>query len=89
MSSIRHRTGSSLLAIAVALIAQASAAEARGMHHFGMHHGMHTMIGGMGEGRVGEGRLSAGGHVDEAYAKAVSAEHERLLGKLKDICRGC
>ena len=71
------------LAIIAALMLAPTAVEARGGHHFGGHHGM---IGMNGESAA---HPSDGRHVDEAYAKAVSAEHERLLGKLKDICRGC
>jgi hypothetical protein len=71
------------LAIAAALLMLPTAAGARGGHHFGGHHGM------IGMNAAGEAHMGDGRHVDEAYAKAVSTEHERLLGKLKDICRGC
>jgi hypothetical protein len=28
-------------------------------------------------------------HPNEAYLKAVSNENDRLIGKIKGICRGC
>jgi hypothetical protein len=28
-------------------------------------------------------------HPNEAYLKRVSDEHDRVIGKLKSICRGC
>jgi hypothetical protein len=79
MLPIRDRTGMKILvmtAIAAAFAAPV-AAEARGWSHFGGHHGMNGA------------HLEGGRHLDEAYAKAVSAEQDSLLRKLKNICRGC
>jgi hypothetical protein len=33
--------------------------------------------------------LEGGGHANDAYAKAASAEQDSLLKKLKNICKGC
>ena len=63
-------------AIVVAL-AGPGAAEARGWSHFGGRHGMNRA------------HLEGGRHADDAYAKAVSAEQDSLLRKLKNICKGC
>ncbi len=58
-------------------------ASARGIHDYGgTHHGGNTVIG----SEAGfEGRHQG----NTAYAKAKIEERDRLLGKLKSICRGC
>lgn len=61
-------------------VAFMSAASARG------HDGLRSS-----GGAVGYGGGFAGGrrHANDAYVKAASQERDRLLKKLKDICRGC
>ncbi|WP_022723492.1 hypothetical protein [Rhodopseudomonas sp. B29] len=56
--------------------------QARGLHGFGRS-GLHGL--GMHGGGFGRGP----GRLDPQVAKTISDEHERLLKKLKDICRGC
>ena len=62
-------------------------ADARGGHGFGGHGSRH----GFG-GRGMHGAKFSGGrrHGNDAYAKAASAEIDRLLNtRIKSICRGC
>lgn len=58
-----------------------SDADARG------HGGGRSFGGGAGAGasRFADGRR----HGNDAYVKAASDERDKLLKKLKDICRGC
>ncbi|WP_420135764.1 hypothetical protein [Rhodopseudomonas sp.] len=55
------------------------AAQARGGMGFHMH-------GGMG---LHHGRFATGRHGNDSYVKAASDERDKLLSKLKSICRGC
>jgi hypothetical protein len=70
----------------VLLMACTEPALARGMHtHGGTHmaHGARDLAGGSEAG--GEGR----GRGNNAYGKARIEEKDRLISKLKSICRGC
>jgi hypothetical protein len=54
----------------------------------GGHHGMHLQNGDRGtegDSEAGRGRQRG----NSAYAKAKVEERDRLLNKLKSICRGC
>lgn len=57
------------------------AAARGGGHGFGRSFG--------GAGLHGAHFANGGRHSNDAYIKAASEEREKLLGKLKDICRGC
>ena len=63
----------------VALVLFPLAAQARGGMGFHMHGGpgMH------------HGRFVGGRHGNDSYIKAASDERDKLLSKLKSICRGC
>ena len=63
------------------VVTPVSPLEARGGHHFGMQMGGHGMHGG---GFSGGGRRG-----NSPYIKAASNERDKLLSKLKSICRGC
>ena len=54
----------------------------------GGHHGMHLQS---GEHGAESDSAAMRGHQrgNSAYAKAKVEERDRLLSKLKDICRGC
>lgn len=79
MLPIHDRTGMRFLVMTAILVALTVpiAAEAHGWSHFGGHHGMNGA------------HLKGGRDGDDAYAKAASAEQDRLLKKLKTICKGC
>lgn len=70
-----------LLLAGFILTASLCPADARGGHGFGGHGfgGMHGAAGFVGGRR----------HGDDAYTRAALAEEEKLLAKLKNICRGC
>jgi hypothetical protein len=71
-----------ILAIVISVgAAFTSAASARG------HDGIRSSRG----GAIANGSGFAAGrrHSNDAYVKAASQERDRLLKKLKDICRGC
>lgn len=68
------------------LMARTEPALARGVHNHGvthMPHGGDDMAGGSEAG--GEARR----HGNHAYGKARIEEKDRLISKLKSICRGC
>jgi hypothetical protein len=68
------------------LISCMEPALARGVHNHGgtrMPHGGGDLAG--GSEASGEGHR----HGNNAYGKAKVEEKDRLLGKLKSICRGC
>jgi hypothetical protein len=65
------------------LMAASGAADARGGRGFGHGFG-HASGGQRGASFAGDHR-----HADDPYIKAASQEEEKLLAKLKNICRGC
>jgi hypothetical protein len=81
-----HRAGSApfigALIVAITFAACTGPANARGGGH-GFSHGL-----GRGSGRGG-GLAGGRGHGNDAYARAALQEEEKLMLKLKNICRGC
>lgn len=64
------------------IVTPLSPTEARGGgHHFSLHMGGHDMH---GRDFSGGGRRG-----NSPYIKAASSERDKLLSKLKSICRGC
>jgi hypothetical protein len=76
------RTSTAVLMLLLMACA-AEPASARGIHDYGgTHHEGNAVIG-------SEAGFESRRHGNTAYAKAKIEERDRLLGKLKSICRGC
>ncbi|MFC0242538.1 hypothetical protein [Rhodopseudomonas telluris] len=77
---LRSALSRALAAAALAaLLLTPLAVQARGGMGFHMHGGMGMHL----------GRFAAGRHGNDSYIKAASDERDKLLSKLKSICRGC
>ncbi len=66
--------------VILAVLAAISPASARGGFHGAFH--------GFGHG-AGHAQFAGGRHANDPYIAAASAERDRLLKTMKDICRGC
>lgn len=72
------------LIIGLSLVAGSGCADARGGGGHGFGHGF-----GHGGGLHSASLAGDRAHANDAYAKAALQEEEKLLAKLKNICRGC